>query len=457
MHAYESIKRATLWANHQSLEIIPRPRAELKPDPANPRRHSKKQIQQIAESIRAFGFNVPILVDRDGHVIAGHGRLLACRELGIDEVPTLCLEHLTPAQARAFRIADNKLTENATWDDRLLAEQLRDLSLSGLDFDIEVTGFEMGEIDLRIASLEDTPAAGSDPADILPEISAALPVSKIGDRWLLGRHRVLCGNALDPETFTALMGAERAAMVFTDPPYNVPIEGHASGLGTIHHRPFPMASGEMNEAEFAAFLGQVCHNLAAFSTAGSLHYICMDWRHLDVVIAAGRGAYGELKNVCVWVKDNAGMGSLYRSQHELVLVFKQRGGPHRNNVQLGQFGRNRSNVWRYPGANSFARGDAEGNLLALHPTVKPVAMVADAILDGSARGDIVLDAFLGSGATVIAAERTGRRCCALELDPGYVDTAIRRWQTLTGDQAQHAATGRSFDDLVPEAEAANAA
>jgi DNA modification methylase len=253
------------------------------------------------------------------------------------------------------------------------------------------------------------------------------------------------------------MGAERAAMVFTDPPYNVPIEGHASGLGTIHHRPFPMASGEMNEAEFAAFLGQACHNLAAFSTAGSLHYICMDWRHLDVVIAAGRGAYGELKNVCVWVKDNAGMGSLYRSQHELVLVFKQRGGPHRNNVQLGQFGRNRSNVWRYPGANSFARGDAEGNLLALHPTVKPVAMVADAILDGSARGDIVLDAFLGSGTTVIAAERAGRRCCALELDPGYVDTAIRRWQTLTGDKAQHAATGRSFDDLVPEAEAANAA
>jgi DNA methylase len=210
-------------------------------------------------------------------------------------------------------------------------------------------------------------------------------------------------------------------------------------------------------AEFAAFLGQACRNLAASSTAGSLHYICMHWRRLDVVIAAGRGAYGELKNVCVWVKDNPGMGSLYRSQHEFVLVFKQRGGPHRNNVQLGQFRRNRSNVWRYPGANSFARGGAEGNLLALHPTVKPAAMVADAILDGSARGDIVLDAFLGSGTTVIAAERSGRRCCALELDPGYVDTAIRRWQTLTGDQARHAVTGCSFDDLVREAEAANAA
>jgi DNA modification methylase len=457
MHACKRAKHFEPQANPRALEIISRPRAELKPDPANPRRHSKKQIKKIAESIRVFGFNVPVLVDRDGHVIAGHGRLVACRELGMDEVPTLCLEHLTQAQARAFRIADNKLTENATWDDRLLAEQLRDLLLSGLDFDIEVTGFEMGEIDLRIASLEDTSAPGSDPADILPEVSVAPLVSKLGDLWLLGRHHVLCGNALDPETFAALMGQERAAMVFTDPPYNVPIEGHASGLGTIHHRSFPMASGEMSPAEFTAFLSQACRNLAAFSTAGSLHYICMDWRHLEALLAAGREADGELKNVCVWVMDNAGMGSLYRSQHELVLVFKQRGGSHRNNAQLGRFGRNRSNVWHYPGANSFARHGEEGNLLALHPTVKPVALVADAILDGSARGDIVLDAFLGSGTTVIAAERTGRRCSTLELDPGYVDTAIRRWQTLTGDKARHAATGRYFDDLVCEAEAANAA
>jgi DNA modification methylase len=318
-----------------------------------------------------------------------------------------------------------------------------------------VTGFEMGEIDLRIASLEDTPAAGeADPADLLTEVAAGPPVSNLGDVWVLGRHRVLCGNALDPKAFTALMGEERAAMVLTDPPYNVPIEGHACGLGTIHHRPFPMASGEMDQDEFTAFLGQVCRNLTAFGAAGSLHYICMDWRHLEVLLDAGREAYGELKNLCVWVKDNAGMGSLYRSQHELVLVFKQRGGSHRNNVQLGQFGRNRSNVWRYPGANSFSRGSEEGNPLALHPTVKPVAMVADAILDCSARGDIVLDAFLGSGTTVIAAERTGRRCRALELDPGYVDTAIRRWQTLTGDKARHGATGRYFD--ADKADAGNA-
>jgi DNA modification methylase len=457
MHEYKRVKPAELAVNQRDMEIICRPLAALKPDPANPRRHSKKQIQQIAKSISIFGFNVPVLVDAELDVIAGYGRLLACRELGIDEVPTLCLDHLTPAQARAFRIADNKLTENATWDERLLAEQLRDLSLSGLDFDIEVTGFEIGEIDLLIHSLDDPPTAGSDPADILPDIAAGSPVSKIGDLWLLGRHRVLCGNALDPDTFTTLMCAERAAMVFSDPPYNVPIEGHASGLGTIHHRPFPMAAGEMDRAEYTAFLGQTCRNLAASSTGGSLHYICMDWRHLEELLAAGREAYGDLKNVCVWVKDSAGMGSLYRSQHELVLVFKQRGGSHRNNVQLGRFGRNRSNVWRYPGANSFARSGGESNPLILHPTVKPVALVADAILDCSARGDIVLDAFLGSGTTVIAAERTGRRCCGLELDPGYVDTAIRRWQTLTGDQAQHAVTGRSFDDLVREAEAANAA
>jgi DNA modification methylase len=282
-------------------------------------------------------------------------------------------------------------------------------------------------------------------------------VSRLGDLWLLGRHRLLCGSALDTGAFTALMGEERAAAIFTDPPYNVQIDGHASGLGAVHHRPFPMASGEMNKAEFTAFLVRALCNLVAFSTAGSLHYICMDWRHLGESLAAGREAYGELKNLCVWAKDNAGMGSLYRSQHELILVFKQNATAHRNNIQLGQFGRNRSNVWRYPGANSFARCSEEGNLLALHPTVKPVALVADAILDCTERGGIVLDACLGSGTTLIAAERIGRRCCGMELDPGYVDTTIRRWQRLTGGSARHAASDRSFDDLAREAEAANAA
>jgi DNA modification methylase len=454
------IKRRALRCEAPGLAaqmlIVYRALDQLTPDPANPRCHSKKQIRQIAESIRNFGFNVPILIDREGKVIAGHGRLLACRELGVTEVPTLCLDHLTPAQARAFMIADNRLTEIATWDDRLLAEQLKDLSLSGLDFSLEVIGFEMAEIDLRISSLDGVPEEGDDPADAAPEVPAGPPVSKLGDLWLLGHHRLLCGSALDTLAFSALMGQEHAATVFTDPPYNLEIDGHVSGLGAIHHRPFPMASGEMDKAEFTAFLAQACRNLAAFSAAGSLHFICMDWRHLDALLAAGAAAYGELKNLCVWVKDNAGMGSLYRSQHELVLVFKQPGGAHRNNVQLGQFGRNRSNVWHYPGVNSFARCGAEGNLLAVHPTVKPVAMVADAILDCTERGGVVLDGFLGSGTTVIAAERTGRRCYGLELDPLYVDTAIRRWQALTGGKARHAESDRLFDDLAGEAEAANA-
>jgi DNA modification methylase len=439
------------------LKIVYRRIDTLKPDPANPRRHTKKQIRQIADSINAFDFNVPMLIDGADNIVAGHGRYFACRLLGRTEVPTLCLDYLTPEQARAFRIADNRLTEISTWDDRLLAEQLRDLSLHGLDFTLEATGFDMGEIDLRIASLEEPPERDDDPADVVPEVSAGPPLTKYGDLWVLDRHRLLCGSALETPAFAALMGEEQAAVGFTDPPYNVPIEGHASGLGATHHRPFLMASGEMDSSEFTAFLGEAFRNLATFSIAGSIHFVCMDWRHMEELLAAGRAAYGELKNLCVWVKDNAGMGSLYRSQHELVFVFKHGHNGHRNNVQLGRFGRNRSNIWRYAGTNSFARCGEEGNLLALHPTVKPVAMVADAILDCSARGDIVLDAFLGSGTTLIAAERTGRRCCGLELDPAYVDTIVRRWQALTGGSARNAASGRNFDDLAREVEAANAA
>jgi DNA modification methylase len=320
-----------------------------------------------------------------------------------------------------------------------------------------VTGFEMGEIDLRIASLDVPPDRDDDLADVVPKVPDGPAVSKLGDLWLLDHHRVLCDNALDAAAFGALLDAERAAMVFTDPPYNVPIDGHASGLGAIHHRPFPMASGEMDSAQFTAFLAGAFRNLASFSAAGSLHYIFMDWRHVAELLAAAHGVYGEVKNLCVWVKDNAGMGSLYRSQHELVFVFKHCSQEHRNNVQLGRFGRNRSNVWRYPGGNSFGRCTEEGNLSALHPTVKPIAMIADAILDCSARADIVLDPFLGSGTTVIAAELTGRRCYGLELDPLYVDTIVRRWQKLTGGSARHAVSGRSFDDLAREAEAGNAA
>jgi len=441
----------------QRLEIVYRPIDELKPDLANARLHSKEQIRKLKKSIETFGFIVPALVDAELNIVAGNGRVAGARMAGHSEVPTVRLDHLSPAQLRAFTIADNRLSELATWDDRLLAQQLKDLSLLGLDFSLDVTGFEMAEIDLRIESLKNLTQPNDDPADALPELPANPPLSKIGDLWMLGNHRVLCGSALDAAAFAALMGDERAAMIFTDPPYNVPIDGHASGLGAIRHRPFPMASGEMNTTEFIGFLCRAFRNLAGFSIDGSLHYVCIDWRHVAELSAAGGEAYDELKNLAVWVKDNAGMGSLYRSRHELVFVFKHGRDGHRNNVQLGRFGRNRSNVWQYPGANSFARNGEEGNLLALHPTVKPVAMVADAILDASARRDIVLDAFLGSGTTVIAAERTGRRCHGLELDPAYVDATVRRWQTLSGRSALHRVSGRSFDDLTREAEVAHAA
>ncbi|MGO9606334.1 MAG: DNA-methyltransferase [Candidatus Binataceae bacterium] len=282
-------------------------------------------------------------------------------------------------------IADNRLTENSIWNDRLLAEQLRDLSLLDLDFSLEVTGFEMGEIDLRIESLTSETENEKDLDDAIPAGNVGPVVSRAGDLWLLGNHRVYCGSALDEVSYSVLMGGEKAATVFADPPYNVRIEGNVSGLGAIRHREFAMASGEMSEAEFTGFLSQALGLLVRHSADGSIHFICIDWRHMTELLAAGRQAYTEHKNLCVWAKNNPGMGSLYRSQHELVFVYKAGRGRHRNNIQLGQFGRSRGNVWRYPGANSFAQRNDEGNLLALHPTVKPVAMVADAILDCSAR------------------------------------------------------------------------
>ncbi len=363
----------------------------LRLDPRNPREHSKKQIAQIAESIRAFGFNVPVLIDDDNKIIAGHGRVLACQLLDISEVPTICLSHLSPEQVRAFIIADNKLTENATWNEILLGEQLKSLSEIDLNFSLEATGFEMGEIDVLIEGISQPGArAQDDPADVLPDQSEIL-VSAPGDWWQLGKHRVLCGNALEPASYDRLMSQQLAAVVFTDPRYNVPVDGHASQLGKKQHRDFTMACGEMSRAEFTDFLRTMCKRLVSASRDGAIHFICMDWRHIGELLDASKDVYDEVKNICVWVKDNAGMGSLYRSQHQLILVFKQGKQSHRNNVQLGQFGRSRSNVWQYPGANSFSRATAEGNLLDLHPTGKPVALVADAILDCSSRGDIVLD------------------------------------------------------------------
>jgi DNA modification methylase len=430
------------------LRITYRDIEEVRPDPRNPRKHSRGQIKKLARSIEKHRCIVPLLLDRNGNLIAGHARYQACKLLGLTEIPTICLNHLDQHQARAFMLADNRLAELAEWDGPLLAEHLKELS-EVLNFEIELTGFEMGEIDLRIEGLKSDPDAKGDPADKLPPVGP--PVTQTDDLWLLDQHRVMCASALKEPSYSRLLEKSGAAMVITDPPYNVRIEGNVSGLGAVRHRDFIMGC-RMDPLEFTAFLSRAFKLLARHSVDGSIHFICMDWRHISELLAAGREAYDELKNLCVWVKNNGGMGSFYRSRHELVFVFKHGHASHRNNVQLGQFGRNRTNVWEYPGIASFGRSGEEGNLLAAHPTVKPVALVADAIMDASARGEIILDAFLGSGTTVIAAERTGRRCYGLELDPVYVDTVVRRWQTYTGERARHAISGRFFDELQAEAQ-----
>ena len=413
----------------------------LVPYARNARTHSRRQIRQIADSIRTFGFTNPVLVNRSRMIIAGHGRVAAAKLLGISQVPTICLDNLTEDEIRAYILADNKLAEKAGWDHSILAIELQHLTSVDLEFDVSITGFEVGEIDLILQEA----FAAEEHEEKPVEIGSGPAVTQRGYVWLLGNHRLICGDALDESTYSVLMKGQKAHAVFADPPYNVKIDGNVCGKGKIHHREFVMAAGEMSEPEFVDFLCTALSFLQRHSCDGSVHFICMDWRHAAEVLQAGKKAYDRLLNLCVWTKDNGGMGSFYRSQHELIFVFRNGKEPHRNNVQLGQFGRNRTNVWRYPGMNTLTKSGSEGNLLALHPTVKPVAMIADAILDCSARGDIVLDNFSGVGSTILAAEKVGRVCYAIEIDPLYVDAAVRRWEKHTGEKVVCAATGECFD------------
>jgi DNA modification methylase len=428
------------------LQITYQTISALRPRRTNPRTHSKKQIEQIAASMREFGFTNPVLVDGQNRIIAGHGRVEAAKLIGMTEVPTVCIRNMTEAQIQAYVIADNRLAENAGWDRELLAIELQTLSELSCDIDITVTGFELPEIDVLIddLSVSSTDQTSSDSLDTVPEAGTGPAVTRSGDIWLIGRHRLICGDALRPETYQQLMGQQRAQMVFTDPPYNVPIARHVCGLGAIQHREFAMASGEMDSEEFTDFLEAACKNLSAFSCDGAIHFICMDWRHMTELLRAGAAAYDELKNVCVWAKANGGMGSLYRSQHELVFVFKSGTAPHINNVQLGQYGRYRTNVWSYPGINGFG---SDRNDLALHPTVKPVALVADAIRDCSHRNGIVLDAFAGSGTTLLAAETTGRIGYGIEIDPAYCDVILHRARDVCGLEAVLESTGQALSDV----------
>ena len=393
----------------------------------NPKLHSRVQVGKIAKSIQEFGFVNPVLVDENYEIIAGHGRLAAAQSLGMAEIPVIMLSHLTPAQKRAYRIADNKLTELGKWSIELLEVEFKELSLDA-SLDLDLTGFETCEIDSFITG-DTTP---SDPKlDTVPELTEADHICKPGDIWRLGRHFMVCGDALKAETYDKLMGDVKAQMILTDPPFNVKVSSIGS-MGKIKHDEFAMASGEMSASEFTEFLIGFMQHLRTHSVDGSLHYMFMDWRHVWELSTAGAAVYNGLKNICVWNKHNGGMGSLYRSKHELCFIYKSGKAPHQNNIELGAHGRYRTNVWDYAGANSFGEGKEN---LKLHPTVKPVAMLKDAILDVTKRGDAVLDCFLGSGSTLIACEQVGRTCYGIELEPKYCDITIKRFEQLTGEKA----------------------
>ena len=426
---------------HRAIMMATR---RLRLNKRNARTHPKKQIRQITEVIARFGWTYPIVADENLEIICGHARWQAANELQINEVPVIVLTGLRDAEKRALALADNKIAANAGWDRSILASELGELAalLPEIELDLSITGFEAAEIDALAIDLSDPEQEASD--EILP-IDTGAPITQAGDLWKLGVHRLLCGDACDKAHLRKLMGDDKSSMLFADPPYNVRIAATV-GRGKIKHREFASASGEMSSAQFIEFLKRWMLLATFYSEQGSIHYVCMDWRHLSEILAAGNSVYHELKNIVVWVKTNAGQGSFYRSQHEHVLVFKNGNAPHQNNVELGRHGRNRSNVWTYAGVNTFKAGRLDE--LSVHPTVKPVALVADAIRDCSRRNGIVLDPFMGSGTTILAAERIGRRAYGLEIDPLYVDVSLRRWQAFAGRDAILEATGQTFDEIA---------
>ncbi len=415
----------------------------LKPMPGAPRQHPKSQIRALTKSYETFGQVLPILIDADCRIISGHAQIEVAKRLGLTEVMVIRVDYLTEPQIKALMIALNRLSDLSKWDEGALKSILLDLQTQDLDFDIEATGFTEIEIELKIEGLD------GDDDEFEAELGASEgpAITGTGDVWALGNHLLVCGNALDERSWSALMGEDRAALVVTDPPYNVPIDGHVSGLGQHRHREFGMAVGEMSATEFTDFLTSAMTHASNWSLPGSVHVWAMDWRHVVEIGSAGQSVYDRFVNMAVWVKNQPGMGSFLRSQHELFFLFAKGGAPIRNNIQLGRFGRSRSNVWTYPSAASLARTAEEGNPLAMHPTVKPLALMSDILLDTTVRREIVVDPFAGSGTTVIAAEKLGRKARVIELDPLYCDTIIRRWQRWTGEEAKRLADGIGFAAL----------
>ena len=431
------------------------PTDQLRPADNVTRRHTRVQLRKLAQGIAEHGFIVPVTVYGANIIASGHARWEAAKLAGLSEIPTIRLEHLTDEQARLFAIADNKLTEGGTWDLDALRIEFAAIQVTAPTIELDSSGFTIGERDVlvgrhRVADLADL--------DDLPEAARDAPVSRLGDIWVLGRHRVVCGDATDPDVITAVVDGKLVRAVVSDPPFNVKIAGNVSGLGKAKHPEFAMASGEMTKSEFVEFLRRSIATTQPHLIDGALLFLFQDWRHIADLVAAAEACDLDQLNLLIWAKTNAGMGTFYRSAHELIGLFKHGNGKHTNNVELGRYGRNRTNVLNYPGVNTFTKGRAQA--LALHPTVKPVALLADLILDASGPGEIILDPFGGSGSTLIAAEKTDRTAYLVELSPVYVDVIVKRFQEATGMPAVHAVSGRTFaelrDELAATLESSNA-
>ena len=424
------------------LNVVTRATDSLKNGPKRSRRTSAAQLARVIDSVRAFGLVVPLLIDRNDMIIAGHAVRDAALALNLLDVPCIVADHLNDAETRLLAVTLNRLGETGEWDLGALKIELGDLGLLGVD--LSVTGFSLPEIDIILMADADEDSEQDEPQPDLKNPA----ISRLGDLWLLGEHRLLCGDALDEASYSEVMDGAMADAVFSDPPYNCKIAGFVSGLGKHKHTDFAMAVGEMSDDAFHAFLRSYLQLCKRHLSPGAVVYACMDWRQIDRLLGAGTAAGLKRINMAVWNKGSGGMGPLYRSAYELVAVFCNGPTPAINNVELGRHGRDRTNVWTVAGANRI--GSSAAKALADHPTPKPVELVADALLDVTRRGGMILDPFMGSGTTIIAAERTGRKARGIELDPRYVDVAVRRWKAFNSGHAVHAVTGRTFAQTAVE-------
>ncbi len=406
----------------------------------------KKQVEQAKKGISYYKFYPPIIIDKNSNIVHGEHTYKALLELGHPEIAVIRVSHLSDTDIRKLRIFHESIALNADWNKENLSLEIQDLLIDCPV--IELSDQIAMDVD-QINIITDLTQAEAETEDI-PELEDGEAITKLGDIFKLDDHLLLCGDALETKSHSKLMKDEKADTCSTDAPYNVPINGHVGNSGKIKHREFLQASGEMTDDGFTDFLTKAHTNIAAYTKDGAIIYSCMDWRHMKHMILASEASKLTLQNLCVWKKDNGGMGSLYRSQHELVFVFKNGTAPHTNNVQLGKNGRYRTNVWDYPGVNSF--GSGRMNELKYHPTVKPVKMIEDALKDCSKRGEIVLDPFGGSGSTLIAAENCGRKARLIELDPHYCDVIIKRWQNHTCKDAVHAESKLTFNQIKKDLE-----